>query len=168
VIWKLLAKFLAVPWVADGIIWWVKESPYYHLPGYMNRWWLFNPDIDEDGNKKYPNCPFSIRVHHILRADADRYPHCHPGDFRTVILKGYYSEVRRYSEHINGILIHRAGDTTTLDEDSYHSVSTVSPGGVWTLFILWQPRMRKPGSWGFLVNGEYVPWRKYLQRRDQA
>ena len=51
-----------------------------------------------------------------------------------------------------------AGYTGRLLFGQYHRISEVSPGGVWTLFITG----RKRGTWGFLVNGNKVPWRTYL------
>jgi hypothetical protein len=174
---QYLARYLARPDVFAKIQRRAFKTPYYHLYGadgssYMDRWWFFNPDINEEGDKKYPMIPFSIRLHHIKRRDLDRHDHCHPGDFRTFVLKNWYKERREagfmaeYGEYRE--YLRKAGDTATLSEDEYHSVIAVHPEGVWTLFVMWAPRRPKEGSWGFLVNGMYVPWRKYLSRRDRA
>jgi hypothetical protein len=178
--WTILAKFLALPAVRALLIWYAKRYPYFHLVGedgsvYMERYWLFNRDIDWKGTKRFPHIRFSIRVHKILRADLDRWYHNHPGRFRTFILQNWYNEQRPMgfmSEAMGQLddpVFHRPqGSTTTLDEDEYHSVVAVHPEGVWTLFVMWEPVYRKPGSWGFLVEGKYVPWRQYLRSKEHA
>jgi hypothetical protein len=179
--WNYLAKFLALRPVAALVIWYAQRHPYYHLIGddgslYMSRWWFFNRDR-EDGSKQFPWIPYSIRVHHIHRADLDRWHHNHPGDFRTFILRRWYREHRlvgfkrpHWGFVAFGIKeeILRAGQTSTLAEDEYHTVTEVAEGGVWTLFVMREPRVRKPGSWGFLVHGRYVQWKNYISRRDKA
>lgn len=51
-----------------------------------------------------------------------------------------------------------AGYTGRLLFGEYHRIIEVSDGGVWTLFITWKYQ----GTWGFLVDGVKVPYRKYL------
>lgn len=71
--------------IADWIIARAKRTPYHHLQGYMNRWWLI-----PYGTRWSP----AIRVHEILRSDDDRAFHDHPWNYLTVVLKGGYFEVR--------------------------------------------------------------------------
>jgi hypothetical protein len=152
-----LAKFLALPWVRNWLIKRAQRSPYYDIPGYMNRWWLFNGD-KEDGTPKYPWL-WRLRVHHILRADDDRHKHDHPSDFRTFILAGWYIEDREDGKWY----VRVAGDTATLNFGEYHSIREVPLGGVWTLFVLGPSK----GMWGFLVNGEKMPWRDYMAQKHR-
>lgn len=42
-LWKLIAWFCARPIVAAWLIGRARCRPYWHLDGYMRRWWLFNP-----------------------------------------------------------------------------------------------------------------------------
>lgn len=178
---KLLARFCGRPAVARWIIRRAMAHPYSHLDGYMRRWWFFNPYEDVPGMLRFRWLPWAFRVHHILRADEDRHLHNHPWDARTIILRGWYVERREFDgaefvQALFGDLIkdtgaiveaseyftRRAGDTAVIGHDTYHSITEVSPGGVWTLFITTEWRH----VWGFKVNGVHVPWREYLQRRS--
>lgn len=158
--WKLIAYICSRPRVAEYLINRSFKTPYQHITGpdgsvYMGRWWLFNPyPIQSSGSKRSRwQFPISIRIHHIQRPDSDRNLHDHPWNARTIILKGYYDEERQ-----NGCILRKAGDTARLNFGEYHRIFTVSPGGVWTLFITGKYR----GTWGFLVDGAKVQWRKYL------
>lgn len=51
----------------------------------------------------------------------------------------------------------RPGDTVRLSFGEYHRIDSVSNGGVFTLFISGPYQ----GTWGFLVDGIKVPWKKY-------
>ena len=54
--------------------------------------------------------------------------------------------------------VRERGYTGRLLFGQYHRIRRVPAEGAWTLFITW----RKQGTWGFLVDGAKVPWRKYL------
>jgi hypothetical protein len=126
------------------------RKPYWHLHGYMNRYWFFNEGW------WIPFLP-AIRVHAIFRRDGDREIHDHPFDFRTFILFGDYTE-----EDVAGnARIVDQGDTYGSPAERFHIITAVRtvdllPGGiapaVWTFVIM----SRKHQSWGFLsiVNGE--------------
>jgi hypothetical protein len=116
-----------------------KETPYFHLDGYMNRWWIGN------GRR--------ARIHEILRSDNDRHLHDHPWDYTTIILRGGYIE-----HHTDGstlwcpegtVLNRRAEDAHKLE---------LPHGPVITLFIMGPKRQ----GWGFLTENGKVPWREYL------
>lgn len=169
IIWKLIAKVVAKPKIADWLIQRAKRTEYFHLEGYMDRWWLFNPYGNDqslpDGKRhkaKYSWLP-SVRIHHILREDYARDMHDHPWDARTIILKGSYYEDRLFQHKAHPSILkteeyHRkAGDTATLKFGEYHNITSVSRGGVWTMFITWKYQ----GTWGFFVNGRKVPHYDY-------
>lgn len=157
-IWKLIAKVCAQPVVAEWLIKRAQKTPYVHIYGkdgsmYMGRWWLFNPypHLEEKRENWFP---ISIRIHHIQKKDDDRHLHDHPCNARTIILKNCYTEVRE-----GGVRYFRfAGDTAKLKFGEYHRITFVPPEGVWTLFITGKYQ----GTWGFLVDGVKVQWRKYL------
>lgn len=155
-LWRRVARFAARPKVAQWLFRRAEKTPYFNLDGYMNRWWLFNQITEQpDGTKraKYPWLPFSVRMHHILRADEARDPHNHPGSFRTLILKGAYIEHREARHYVRV-----AGDTSTLMHGEFHHVSSVSPGGVWTVFIMWDWK----DTWGFRKpDGTVINWKSY-------
>lgn len=153
----LIAKLLARPRIAAYLIERSQRTPYLHLNGYMNRWWIFNPYDPVSGLRSFKWCPISIRVHHILREDLDRHMHDHPWNARTFILRGWYCEERE----IAGIpvsFVRRAGGTARLEFGQFHAIRKVSPGGVFTLFVT----SRYQGTWGFKVGGRKIPWRQYL------
>lgn len=160
-LWKLLAYIVSRKPVADWLIRRSWRTPYIEIPDYMERWWLFNR-YSEIGSfdrveRRFPKLP-SIRIHHILRADVADHLHDHPWNARTIILKGWYEEVKEtgskffYQQHRR-----EAGDTAPINFGEYHHIKEVSPGGVWTLFFTWEYK----GMWGFLVDGKKMPWREY-------
>ena len=154
---KLIAFFLSRRRVTDWLIRRAQHTPYTHLEGYMERWWLLNPYDNRTYGTKHPWFPFSARIHHILREDFDRHLHDHPWNARTFILRGWYDEIRE-----DGRLIRRErGDTARLNFGEFHAIREVSPGGVWTLFIT----SRYRGTWGFKVDGKKIPYREYLAEK---
>ncbi len=160
-LWKTLAKI--APKFFDQIVAYGAKRPYahiYHENGepYMKRWWLMPKCLlgkDANGDPyPYSWMPFIVRLHHICKADADRALHDHPANYRTLILKGGYLE-----ETVTGeIEPISAGQTDSNPAEVFHRIDYVGIGGVWTIFIMGKRR----NSWGFLVNGHKVPWKKYL------
>jgi hypothetical protein len=150
-LWRAFARALArCPRVVEWLLGCARRRPYFHLPGYMDRWWLVPPGW---------HLPFTIRFHRILRADNERDMHDHPWAFRTMLLEGWYVEerhgvVRRLS----------AGMTATCDLGEFHRISQVSDGGVLTLVVL----RAKGSSWGFLTPEGWVHWRKYSASEWEA
>lgn len=158
---KQIAKLVARPTVADYLIRRAMRTPYSPIVKdgdlYMERFWLFNPypDSGQSGaDRKRWQFPISIRVHHIVLPDQDRDLHDHPWNARTIILRGAYTEDRLGKREI----VRQTGDTAAIGFGEYHRITRLSPGGVWTLFITGKYR----GTWGFLVDGVKVQWRRYL------
>lgn len=165
--WPIVAWFVATTRIFRALQARAFKTPYWHLEGYMERWWLFNPiktSYVQDNpalntvrvvkSAKYPWCPVSIRMHHILRADLARDPHNHPGSFRTIIGQGWYFESRERGPR----KLRARGDTSVLRHGEFHHVDQVSPGGVWTIFIMWNWQT----TWGFkLADGTVVDHREY-------
>lgn len=175
-IWKIVAFIVSRRAIASWLIARALRTPYFHLPGYMSRWWLFNPygggsqgeaDQADDSarhRRRWPWLP-SVRIHHIHREDLAEHPHDHPWDARTIILWGWYVERKHIGRNgVTALMPRRAADTAPILHGAYHHITTVSPGGVWTLFITWDYR----GSWGFLVDGKKVPWREYEANYQRA
>lgn len=176
-IWNIVARVVARPAVADWLIRRAQRTPYSPILKdgelYMERFWLFNayPDTGASGADRKPwRFPISIRIHRIVLPDQDRDLHDHPWNARTFILRGHYTEVRQEvtpgtgtswidGDHMGEAVYTRlAGDTAALKFGEYHRITEVSPGGVWTLFVTGKNR----GTWGFLVDGVKVQWRRYL------
>ena len=153
--WHLLAKLCALPWVASLLIRVAMRTPHQHIYSkdggtlYMGRWWMHKPSRWLPG----------VRIHHIRVHDQDRHMHSHPWNARTIILRGWYQEVREGSSRP----VNRCeGNTAPLSYGEFHRITRVCPGGCWTLFITW----RKQGEWYFDVDGQRVHWREYLGLED--
>jgi len=161
-LWSLLAAFVSRPAVANWLIRKSQWTPYFHLHGYMKRWWLFNrySEVDsmEKVERRFKWLP-SIRVHHILREDRAAHLHDHPWNARTIILKGSYVEEMEDGQ----VYVRRPGDTRPIRYGEYHHIRWVQPGGVYTLFFTWEYM----GTWGFLVDGKKVPYKKYLEEHPE-
>lgn len=169
--WKLIAKIVSRPAVANWLIKRAMKTPYTHIIHdgsiYMERYWLFNsysrgPDKQE--RSKYPWFPWNIRIHWIKRPDNADHLHDHPWNARTIILRGGYAERREgpssfmFKEPPLYSITRRRGDTAKINFGEYHEIHRVLPGGAWTLFISGPYR----GRWGFLVDGVKVPYREYF------
>lgn len=106
-----------------------------------------------------------VYIHKFHRPDIDQHLHNHPWKWAfSVILSGSYTEERFVDVVSNGGLAPLTVSKTRrvrwfnkLTDADYHKVETLH-GDVWTLFIT-GPRTQ---DWGFLVDGEHVPWKKYL------
>jgi hypothetical protein len=173
--WSAVAWLVSRRPVAAWLLRRAMRTPYTHLPGYMNRYWLFNAYEKKNGQEVTPiRWLPSIRIHHILRKDDDRHLHDHPWNARTMILRGWYTEKRLQHQDdvsLNGYevtvnaraedeihYLRTRGDTSRIGYGEYHSITSVSEGGVLTLFITFGYQ----GTWGFLVDGEKVNWRDYM------
>jgi len=155
----------------DWLIRRAKRTPYYHLTGYMNRWWLVpywqfaaGPGT---GPVRFTQRPIawlfqrfnlSVRVHEILRSDLGRDPHDHPFNYLTIILKGAYWE-RRFDDRGRCVSRkrHKVGAIMWRPARSWHMIE-VDGGPVTTLFITGR---KTDGTWGFNVDGKKVPRREY-------
>jgi hypothetical protein len=165
--WKKLARslgddqLLVSSIIASGTNFVYKHL--YHSDGsdYMGRWWLMPrwlTRIDEEGNPyPYSWLPFIVRLHHIRSEDWDRDLHDHPSWYRTIILRGWYLEQDIYGDQY----LRQQGETKTASAETFHKITQISDGGVWTIFIMG----RKTNKWGFLVDGWKVPWRKYWDKK---
>lgn len=166
-LWRLAARTVARPAVRDYLIRRAMRTPYTPIikdgEVYMERYWLFNRFDTPAGQKS--RFPWSIQLHKILLEDRDRHPHDHPWWFRTLIMDGWYAEervvhvVNEWDDYwtFKRKTLH-AGDTASINFNEFHRVSAVSTGGVWTVFITGPYQ----GTWGFLVDGVKVKYRKYL------
>jgi hypothetical protein len=145
--------------LVDLLIARARRTPYTPIGDYMTRLWLFNPYEHPSGLPQFPDISLSARLHHILRADDARHPHSHPWCATSMILRGWYVEERVVRSTSEKTRVRRQpGDVVRITDDTFHTIVEVSPDGCWTLFIT----EGKYASWGFLVDGEVIPWREYL------
>lgn len=129
---------------------------------YMRRWRLIH------------NRFFGIRVHNIVRSDADRELHDHPFTFVSVILRGGYWEHTvdgRRTWYGPGSIVVRSADVLhrlELERRPAKTLDEFGPGftlpevGAWTLVI--RGPMRR--EWGFLTDRGWRDWRWFTKARD--
>lgn len=169
--WRIVAFIVSRRIIADYLIGRATRTPYFHLPGYMNRYWLFNRySVVGSGSLIEPRFKWlpSIRIHHILRADNADHPHDHPWEARTIILRNGYREKRVVAMTSSGRPAYehfdrKSGDTERVRFGEYHHIEEAHPLGAWTMFITWT----YAGTWGFLVNGEKVPHWQYAEQHSE-
>lgn len=156
-----------------------QRTPYFHLPGYMERWWLvpyrealeYTVFTDRPcalpGNFKttagtgpvswrrpiawlLQRLDVAVRVHHILRSDAGRDPHDHPWPFVTIVLRGGYWEHRFDAfGSFTGRKWHGPGSVLFRRARDLHLLELPTGKTAWTLFITG----RKQQTWGFKPEG---------------
>lgn len=139
--------------LTTNVAWCTTElMPQYKKPDVttMKRYVLFKCDL------------FCVYVHHIVAPEVTGMVHDHPRKLWTVILKGWYTEVRWYC----GLNITdyeqtwEAGETHVIQTDYIHGIIRVAKGGCWTL-CLGGPVTE---SWGFykVENYSTSPWLRYI------
>ena len=110
-----------------------------------------------------PECPYlyrwtlilfgySIRLHHWLRSDDNRYFHDHSCDLISIIIKGQYINVMPDE---NGLAVShcaRAWKPRRMKATDRHWLK-IPPEGAWTILLCSRPYHK----WGFYVNGH--KWR---------
>ena len=131
-------------------------------------------------------------MHHIYRSDDDRFPHCHPWDFTSLILSnGYVDEHWGFTyddnrepwwkldtdrRHLAPLEHTRSGwrigpfyETTKplriykREAEHIHRVQLHPGKTAWTL--VFTGKIRKP--WHFYDQGTRIFWRKFLNEWDE-
>ena len=161
--------------IRNAIIHRAQKTPYFDLPGYMNRWWFARwgkTYPTADGNLAYER---AMRVHHILRSDERGEVHNHPWNYITVILFGGYWEHRPIFNPEDDTEVigytrtwYGPGSVLFRKANSFHFLELEKGKTAWTLFCTGKYR----NGWGFLVETPnqaertmFVPWRVYLAER---
>lgn len=143
--------------IADQLIQRAKRNPYFHLEGYMERYWLY--PFDEKNSQ-------NIRIHHILASDEDRHLHDHPWPSTSILLKGGYWEIMPKDQaqdpaldETERVRIWRSpGDVITRKAGDRHALELPEGKTAWSMFIM-GPYEQK---WGFYTEEGKVYWREYL------
>lgn len=166
-------------WLVNWIIARAQRTPYFHLEGYMQRWWLLGgsardrrPDAELGWKRtwldRFIGRFIAIRVHRIISSDDVRALHDHPWWFVTVIMRGGYLEVLpidqeqpperdRYDTNNfwrapGDVVFHRGADR--------HRLELGQGRECWTFFIM-GPISR---DWGFHTADQgWVYWQHYLK-----
>lgn len=145
----------------------------------------------------YPDCPYlirwtflffgySIRIHHWIKSDDNRYFHDHSADLLSIVLKGKYWNVKPYDKtknpdelivgnniqqinskfcYVEGIFnswhnfIHMKDSIWFSKAEDLHYLK-IPKGGAWTLMFESKPRIK----WGFVVNGKKIRPLQYFHK----
>lgn len=147
-----------IRYFVDKLIKFAMRTPYVHLEGYMERYWLIS----------YSRFLPSARIHHILRSDSGRAFHDHPWPYLTIILRGGYHEVKPVYDK-SGLYIgdsrrwYGPGSILFRKADSYHRLEIPEGKTAWTLFVTG----RYQRKWGFLANPTIkIPHTEYLNEPE--
>jgi hypothetical protein len=139
----------------ENLIKYAQATPYFDLEGYMERDWLVTPDSG-----------FGIRIHHILRSDADRVLHDHPWPNTSVVLRGGYWEIMPEFEDQtpdkDPIFFSRVwrkeGDVIKRKATTRHRIEIPDGETAVSMFIMGPYEQQ----WGFYTPTGKVYWREYL------
>ena len=107
----------------------------------------------------------SVYLHHITNSDLDIDPHDHPWDFRSLILKGSYSEESRYPKddykrsHVN---IFKPGMVNKKKTTEVHKL-TLKSKSVWTLVFVG----KRKHDWGYQTANGWVHHKEYNRLRRE-
>lgn len=142
---------------AERLIARAKLTPYFDLPGYMNRWWLYQ-------EVRFLGHTWSVRIHETLRSDLDRHLHDHPYDNASIVLANHYIEVtpmdrRKDPGGFQGRIVNvrTVGDVIVRAGADSHQL--ILNGPALSLFICLKEHKRK---WGFYTEGGWVYWKRYV------
>lgn len=149
----------------DALINHAMKTPYFHLEGYMNRYWILPyRKMRKSKASRILFGDIASRVHHILRSDDDRAFHSHPWSFITIILRGGYWEMKPVFDH-GGFYMgytktwYGAGSIRFCSSKALHRLEVPEGQTAWT----WFTTFRWKHDWGFLSNpANMVPYKKYL------
>lgn len=140
----------------DWLIRFAKRTPFTHLDGYMNRYWLVR-------QRKW--LPFSIRIHEILRSDEDRHLHDHPWRNISIVLRGGYTEVTPTDQaqpaerdwwSLN-VKWRGPGSIVFRKATDRHRLVLTEGKTCWTIFIM----LGNKRQWGFHTQRGWIHWKDY-------
>lgn len=107
----------------------------------------------------------SVYLHNITNSDLDIDPHDHPWNFRSLILKGSYSEVSRYPRdaykavYVN---VFKPGMVNTKKTTDCHKLTLLTPS-VWTLVFAG----KRKHDWGYQTATGWVHHKEYNRLRRE-
>jgi hypothetical protein len=114
-------------------------------PTYLYRWTLLRLE------------PFQVYLHHFVGDDWSTDQHDHPKRFISIGLRGGYVE-----ETPAGERRYRAPWIRTFPAEHIHRLRLEDGRDCWTVVIV----LRAVRPWGFWRDGQFVPWRQYVNSPD--
>lgn len=99
---------------------------------------------------------FAVCLHWLHKPDPEPYLHDHPVSFFSIILRGWYYEIRNHRTKR-----HRWFNFIRASKDDIHRIALVAPNTLTLCFM--GPKVRE---WGFHCAGSWIHWKAYytLQR----
>ena len=105
----------------------------------------------------------AICLHWLSKPDPEPHLHDHPVSFLSIILRGWYQEVRHRARGRSGILRHRWFNFVRATPEDRHTIIDVAPRTV-TLAIM-GPKIR---TWGFHRADGWISWQSYYAEQRAA
>jgi len=117
---------------------------------YLRRWYLFRCKA------------FSVRLHHIVMEDVDRWPHDHPWPFVALILWGGYDEKWGPEGTVVPAMVKRVRFANFHHATDVHKITRFyrAEKGAWTLCLTGKESRR----WGFTTPEGWVWWSDAIDR----
>jgi hypothetical protein len=118
-----------------------------------------------------------VRLHYIAGPDPGPYPHDHPFDFVSFVLRGWYVEENQDHWRFHVLrLFGRCGvwlDACFLERRRWlsvaaryaehtHRIVEVAPGGCWTLVV----SGRRRRTWGYVTAHGWIDFLTYLEDHE--
>lgn len=156
------SELQSMNWLFRLICTFAMKSPYFHLDGYMQRWWLVKERWIKLGKWEY-QIP-AIRLHRIIRSDSDRHLHDHPRKSISFILYGGYFEVfpalqsqePEIDECLRVSFLRKPFNFVYRNATTRHCIK-LSNSVTYSLFITWGKRR----EWGFYTPQGWVNHKDY-------
>jgi hypothetical protein len=114
---------------------------------------------------------FALYLHFIYMPDEDRDPHDHPFSFKSLIVRGGYTEQVwptcdcKIGKHLLGreeisARTWKRGSIHRTSRNVAHMITTLKPG---TITLVWAGAKKQ--EWGFYPGGLFEPWQSYNREK---
>lgn len=167
--YKIPEELAKMNWFTRGLCRYAMCTPYYHLDGYMQRWWLIKERWIRVGKWEY-QLP-AIRLHRIIKSDSDRHLHDHPRKSISLILQGEYLEVFPYlqgqpasmDQKARAVYMRKPFSFVYRNATDRHCIKLVGQV-TYSLFITWGKRR----EWGFHTENGWVHHLDYIDEFKES
>lgn len=125
---------------------------------YLKRYYILFKEKTDQFEEEKRKLPFNIFIHKIMKSDTDDL-HDHPWWYFTFILKNFYVE-----EFIDSVKTRSRWSFRISNPRKLHRIVVDESRPPVTLFIR-GPKIR---DWGFVKDGKWIFFKKYLQERQNS
>lgn len=119
----------------------------------------FEEEVINPGFTKWhiKGLPVAAAIHIFTEAN-DEYPHCHPWDFVSTVIRGAYLEERFFIDEKGGWtsdkVLREHGKSHHVKATTIHRVIELPYGTCWT-FVVQEPKIKDWLLWDFREDGIY-------------